>query len=93
MPRRKQLLWAIERMLAEDNARPIIFYQPGGTCLRPHVKGTHLMVNSIFNSWRMEDFWLEKQPDKPRSRQPPRYAIAADMPASSAAGTVLTSCA
>jgi peptide/nickel transport system substrate-binding protein len=58
--RRKQLLWAIERKLAEDNARPIIFYNPGGTCLRPQVKGLTLMVNSIFNSWRMEDAWLDK---------------------------------
>jgi peptide/nickel transport system substrate-binding protein len=58
--RRKQLLWAIERQLAEDNARPIIFYPPGGTCLRPHVKGITLMVNSIFNSWRLEDVWLDK---------------------------------
>ena len=60
MQRRKQLLWEIERQLAEDNARPIIFYPPGGTCLRPHVKGIRLMVNSIFNSWRMEDVWLDK---------------------------------
>jgi peptide/nickel transport system substrate-binding protein len=58
--KRKQLLWTIERILAEDNARPIIFYQPGGTCLRPHVKGLTLMVNSIFNSWRMEDVWIDK---------------------------------
>ena len=58
--KRKQLLWTIERILAEDNARPIIFYQPGGTCLRPHVNGLTLMVNSIFNSWRMEDVWIDK---------------------------------
>ena len=35
-------------------------YQPGGTCLRPRIKGISLMVNSIFNSWRMEDVWLDK---------------------------------
>jgi peptide/nickel transport system substrate-binding protein len=58
--RRKQLLWTIERRLAEDNARPIIFYDPRGTCLQPWVKGVTLMVNSIFNSWRMEDVWLDK---------------------------------
>jgi peptide/nickel transport system substrate-binding protein len=33
--RRKLLLWAIERKLAEDGARPIIFYAPGGVCWRP----------------------------------------------------------
>jgi hypothetical protein len=27
----------------------------------PEVKGLTLMENSIFNSWRMEDVWLEKQ--------------------------------
>ena len=30
--RRKQLVWAIETKLAEDGARPIIFYARGGTC-------------------------------------------------------------
>ena len=58
--RRKQLLWAIERRLALDNVRPIIFYNPGGTCLEPQVKGLTIMVNSIFNGWRMEDVWLDK---------------------------------
>ena len=33
--RRKQLVWAIERKLAEDGARPIIFYSRGGTCWQP----------------------------------------------------------
>jgi len=60
MAKRKQVLWQIERKLAEENARPIIFYYPGGTCLQPHVKGLTLMVNSIYNSWRMEDAWLER---------------------------------
>ena len=26
----------------------------------PEVKGLTLMENSIFNSWRMEDVWLDK---------------------------------
>jgi len=58
--RRKQLLWAIERKLAEDAARPIIFYSRGGTCWQPCVKGPTLMVNSIFNGNRREDIWLDK---------------------------------
>jgi hypothetical protein len=37
--RRKQLVWAIERKLAEDAVRPIIFYSRGGTCWQPYVKG------------------------------------------------------
>jgi len=37
--KRKPLLWAIERKLAEDDARPIIFYAPTGACWQPYVKG------------------------------------------------------
>ena len=58
--RRKQILWAIEHKLAEDYARPIIFFNRNGTCQQPYVKGLTIMVNSIFNGWRMEDAWLDK---------------------------------
>ena len=47
--KRKQLVWEIERKLAEDGARPIIFYPRGGTCWQPYVKGLTMMVNSIYN--------------------------------------------
>ena len=57
--KRTQLVWQIERKLAEDDARPIIFYSRDGTCWHPRVKGLTLMVNSIFNGWRMEDVWLD----------------------------------
>ena len=57
---RKRLVWAIERKLAEDEARPIIFYVRGGTCWRPEVKNVTIMVNSIYNGWRMEDVWLDR---------------------------------
>jgi hypothetical protein len=39
----------------DDGVRPIIFYRRGGTCERPYVMGLTIMVNSIFNSWRVED--------------------------------------
>jgi peptide/nickel transport system substrate-binding protein len=58
--KRKQLVWQIERRLAEDGARPIIFYPRGGTCMQPYVKGLTTMVNSIYNGYRMEDVWLDK---------------------------------
>jgi peptide/nickel transport system substrate-binding protein len=58
--RRKQLAWAIERKLAEDYARPIIFYSRGATCWQPYVKGLTLMVNSIYAGNRREDIWLDK---------------------------------
>jgi peptide/nickel transport system substrate-binding protein len=58
--RRKDVLWQIERKLAQENARPIIFYTKGGTCRQPYVNGLTPMVNSLFNGWRMEDVWLDK---------------------------------
>jgi peptide/nickel transport system substrate-binding protein len=58
--RRKPVLWEIERKLAADDARPIIFYRNGGTCWQPYVNGLTLMANSPFNGWRMEDAWLDK---------------------------------
>jgi peptide/nickel transport system substrate-binding protein len=58
--KRRKLVWEIERKLARDQARPVIFYTRGATCWQPQVKGLVLMVNSLFNGWRMEDIWLEK---------------------------------
>ena len=58
--RRKQLVWAIERKLGEEVARPIIFYPQGATCMHPHVKGVTTMVNSFFTGYRYEDVWLDK---------------------------------
>jgi len=58
--KRKQLVWEIERKLAEDDARPIIYYLRGATCWHPHVKGLTIMVNSIFNGSRFDDLWLDK---------------------------------
>jgi peptide/nickel transport system substrate-binding protein len=58
--KRKQIVWEIERRLAEEGARPIIFYPRGGTCTQAHVKGLVTMVNSIYNGYRMEDVWLDK---------------------------------
>ena len=31
------------------------------TCWNPRVKGLTLMVNSLFNGWRMEDVWLDQR--------------------------------
>src|SRR5467141_3254473 len=58
--KRKTLVWEIERKLAEDGARPIIFYAPAGNCRQPYVKGLTIMSNSIYNGWRMEEVWLDK---------------------------------
>jgi peptide/nickel transport system substrate-binding protein len=57
--KRRHLVWEIERQLAEDNVRPVIFYARQATCRQPRVKGLTLMVNSIYNGSRFEDLWLD----------------------------------
>jgi len=58
--KRKKLVWEIEKKLAEDVARPVIGWNVDNTCWDPKVKGVNLQVNSIYNGWRFEDFWLDK---------------------------------
>jgi peptide/nickel transport system substrate-binding protein len=53
-------VWKIERILAEDVARPIIFYNRSASCWQPYVRGLTIMVNSVSNGARMEDVWLDK---------------------------------
>jgi peptide/nickel transport system substrate-binding protein len=60
LEKRKRRVWDIERQLAEDGAMPAIFYTCLATCRQPYVKGLTIMVNSIYNGWRMEDVWLNK---------------------------------
>ena len=36
-----------------------IFYASAASCWQPAVKGLTLMVNSVFNSFRYEDIWLD----------------------------------
>jgi peptide/nickel transport system substrate-binding protein len=57
--KRKKLVEEIERRLAEDGARPIIFHSRAATCRQPYVKGFTSMVNSVYNGWRFEDLWLD----------------------------------
>jgi peptide/nickel transport system substrate-binding protein len=58
--KRKRLVWEIERRLTEDDAKPLVYFNRGGICWDPKVKGLTVMVNSIYNGWRMEDVWLDK---------------------------------
>ena len=57
---RKKIVWEIERKLAEDLARPIIYYMRSATCWQPQLKGFVLHHNSIYNNWRFEDVWLDR---------------------------------
>ena len=58
--KRKKLVWDIERRLAEDVARPIIFHGQAAMCMHPYVKNLSVMTNSIYNGWRWEDVWMDK---------------------------------
>jgi peptide/nickel transport system substrate-binding protein len=53
-------VWEIEKRLAEDGARPVIFYPRQATCRHPQVKGMTMVVNSIYNGFRFEDLWLDR---------------------------------
>ncbi len=58
--KRKELVWQAEQMIAEDVARPIILHNRAATCWHPYVKGITTHNNSLYNSWRMENAWLDK---------------------------------
>jgi peptide/nickel transport system substrate-binding protein len=58
--KRREIVWEVERRLAQDLARPIIYYDRQATCWQPHLKGFVLHHNSIYNNWRYEDVWLDK---------------------------------
>ena len=58
--KRKKTVWEIERKLIEDDARPMLFYTRAAVCREPDLKGLTTMVNSIYNSSRFEDLWLDR---------------------------------
>jgi peptide/nickel transport system substrate-binding protein len=60
LDKRRRLVWEVDRKLALDVARPIIFHNNAATCWHPYVKGIVLHQNSIYNNWRLEDVWLDK---------------------------------
>jgi peptide/nickel transport system substrate-binding protein len=57
---RRRLVWEIDRKLQEDLARPILFHYASATCWHPYLRGFTPMVNSIYNSPRFEDMWLDR---------------------------------
>jgi peptide/nickel transport system substrate-binding protein len=58
--KRKAIVWQIERKMAADVVRPIIYHMRAATCWHPQVKNITQMVNSAYNSWRLEDAWLDR---------------------------------
>src|SRR5207245_10055714 len=74
--KRRGLVFEIDKKLQQDGARPILFHNRFATCRQPQLKGLTIMVNSLFNGWRMEDVWLEKKPTlPPAAEEPPPPAI------------------
>ena len=58
--KRRQIAWEIDRKITQEAVRPMLYYLRGGTCWRPEVKNMTIMVNSIFNGWRLDDVWLDR---------------------------------
>jgi peptide/nickel transport system substrate-binding protein len=48
--KRRELVWEIERRLAEDAARPIIFYPRSGARWQPRFKGHTMTINGNYNN-------------------------------------------
>src|SRR6202011_112928 len=68
-------VFELGKKLKEDGARPILYHNRFATCWQPAVKGLTIMVNSLFNGWRMEDVWLDKQSTiRPVGQEPSRPA-------------------
>jgi peptide/nickel transport system substrate-binding protein len=57
--KRRDLVWQIERRLAEDGSRPVLLYARFANCKQRRVKDLVTVTNSRFNGWRMEDVWLD----------------------------------
>ena len=58
--KRKKLVQDADFLLQKGLGRPIIYHLRAATCWQPQLKGVTLMVNSQYNGWRMEDWWLDK---------------------------------
>ena len=56
---RTDIVWQIERTLAEAAIRPVLFYPVGARLPRTLGQGTDHRDHSIYNNWRMEDVWLK----------------------------------
>jgi peptide/nickel transport system substrate-binding protein len=58
--KRKKLVWEADYRLQKNLGRPVIYHLRAATCWQPQLKGLTLMVNSQYNGWRMEDWWLDR---------------------------------
>ena len=58
--KRKKIVWAVERLLVDDAARPIILSGVAGNCWQPYVNNFTPHENSQYNNLRFEEVWLDK---------------------------------
>ncbi|CAN5798419.1 ABC transporter substrate-binding protein [soil metagenome] len=58
--KRKQMVWDIDAKLLADGARPVIMWNRNTTCWQPYLKGYTAHTNSMFNSFRFEETWLDR---------------------------------
>ncbi|MGE3917605.1 MAG: ABC transporter substrate-binding protein, partial [Hyphomicrobiaceae bacterium] len=58
--KRRKMVWEIERFLAEENVRPMLYHGRTAQCRQPYVKGHVRSDNSIYSHWRHEQVWLDK---------------------------------
>jgi peptide/nickel transport system substrate-binding protein len=57
---RRKIVWEIERLLAEDAARPSVLWGAVGNCWQPYVRNFRPHDNSQYNNLRFEEVWLDK---------------------------------
>jgi peptide/nickel transport system substrate-binding protein len=58
--KRKKIVWDIERILAEDAARPTLQFSVAVNCWQPYVKNYVPHDNSQYNYVGFEQVWLDK---------------------------------
>jgi len=64
--KRRELVWEIERTLARDASRPIIFYTRAATCWHPRVKGPLLQVQGWHHYGRPRKIRCERYESRMR---------------------------
>ena len=58
--KRKKLVQDADYLLQKGLGRPVVYHVRAATCWQPQLKGITMMVNSQYNGWRMEDWWLDR---------------------------------
>ncbi|MET4701134.1 peptide/nickel transport system substrate-binding protein [Constrictibacter sp. MBR-5] len=57
---RRKMVWDIDRQLTAEGARTVLFHNISATCHQPYVRNYTHIANGMYNSWRLEDIWLDR---------------------------------